>query len=476
MWNTEVILLFAAVFFVAFIIVRANHIKVFFRRLKYLFYSPDYYEARMVRDILIRKSVFFKSLSEKGKNHMIKKSIHFMMSKRFIPMEGIELTDEMIAEISGAAAQLTFGLKNSSFSHFHTIKIFPETFYSKLIDNHLKGGASVSGVLYFSWEDFQLGYADHDDRINLGLHEMAHALRLQLRSGSDFDEWFAGHSDHWIKVAMPEFKKMREGNPSFLRDYASTNMEEFFSVCVEHFFEVPHEFKANLPDIYNHMSYLLRLDPTNKNNDYRLDENLIKKIVHEKEIASRQATYEPPYIDQSWHWSFNLIIGGFFIALPIIIVTLPSVIIDLSSLLFIAGIILFLATKLKEYFKEWGITLYRHLVLFALAGVALPLIASLLVINRTLSENRVSYIFPITGYRIREMGPRKSEFTFLLNGGAFDSKPAVRKLINTGSDEYLSKARYMILTTSTGALGFTNIEKRHLVIDNDTVMVSNPNY
>ena len=448
---------------------------LFFRRLKYLFYSPGYYEARLVREILARDSVFFKSLSEDGRNRMIKKSLRFMMTKRFIGMEGLEVSDEMIASISGTAAQLTFGLKKSGFTHFHTIKIFPTTFYSRMFDRDLKGGASVNGVLFFSWEDFKEGFAHSNDRYNLGLHEMAHALRVELRFGYDFDQWFADYTGEWVKVALPEFKKMRDGKTSFLREYAATNMEEFFSVCVEHFFEVPDEFKANLPDIYNHLCYLLKIDPSNSKNDYRLEPDFIAKINFDKSNKPIPLNFKKTYDYDSWHWSFNLIIFGLFMALPVIIIYLPRVIIHPYSLLFMCLLITYAISKFRSWFRSKGILLYRHLVMFAIFGVSLPAISFFLLTNRFINEELQTYDYMITGYRLRSIG-EKTEFVFRLSGDAYDNHKEIRRFVNAGQDDYYRKARILRITTSKGVFGFRNVESRQLIIVNDTLVMPDPQF
>ena len=205
-------------------------------------------------DIILTGSIlenfnpFYKKLSPAGKERFIKKCFSFLFNKEFIGCEGLEVTDEMRACIAGTAAQISFGLKNSSFSYYHTIKIFPESFYSRQLDQYLKGGASTNGVLYFSWKDFKEGYSDPTDKYNLGLHEMAHSLRLQLKYSYDFDSRFADYSDRWESIALPEFEKMNQEHISFLRDYGKVNREEFFAVCVEHFFEAPENFRISLPD------------------------------------------------------------------------------------------------------------------------------------------------------------------------------------------------------------------------------------
>ena len=64
---------------------------------------------------------------------------------------------------------------------------------------------------------------------------------------------------------------MQAGEKSFLRSYGGRNEQEFFAVCVEHFFEVPENFKQKLPDIFFHLCILLNQDPLQKTKDYVLE-------------------------------------------------------------------------------------------------------------------------------------------------------------------------------------------------------------
>ena len=231
-----------------------------------------------IATVLEKQSRYFNSLSDSGKEKFIKRCILFADSRSFIGMHGMVITDDVKLKLAVAAVQITFGFKNFSFSHYHTFKIFPNEFYSRMHNGYLKGGTSTGGIMYFSWQDFIEGYANSSDRYNLGLHEMAHALRLQLLHGSDFDERFANYADNWEEIARPEFEAMRQKEGSFLRSYAAVNIEEFFAVCVEHFFEVPHEFHQNLPDIYNHLCFLLNQDPERGVDDYRLSPQFIQDV------------------------------------------------------------------------------------------------------------------------------------------------------------------------------------------------------
>lgn len=232
-------------------------------------------EFREIGAKLEKHNSFYRSLSEEGKVRMIEKCFEFIYSKSLEGREGLEVTEEMHVAIAGTAAQISFGLNTSGFNRYKTIRIFPESFYSKIHDRYLKGGASTSGVLFLSWKDFMQGFADEKDKYNLGLHEMAHALRIQLKYGSQFDQRFANYMDCWEEIAQQEFNRLQNGESSFLRPYAATNMEEFFAVCVEHFFEAAEDFQKQLPDIFNHLCFLLNLNPLNKSNDFRLEQDFL---------------------------------------------------------------------------------------------------------------------------------------------------------------------------------------------------------
>ena len=69
--------------------------------------------------------------------------------------------------------------------------------------------------------------------------------------------------------------KINKG-PQFLRDYAKSNIHEFWAVCVEHFFEAPVQFKEQLPELYIAMCNVLNQDMAQRIFDY--SESKKKKI------------------------------------------------------------------------------------------------------------------------------------------------------------------------------------------------------
>ncbi len=120
-----------------------------------------------------------------------------------------------------------------------------------------KGETNMGGFMCFSWNDFLRGNQTPNDKINLGLHEFGHALRFSGIQGNATDYFFDNYFKRWLACASREYSKMRKGYASILRKYGAVNINEFFSVVVETFFEKPQEFKTNLPELYHHTSILL---------------------------------------------------------------------------------------------------------------------------------------------------------------------------------------------------------------------------
>ena len=101
-----------------------------------------------------------------------------------------------------------------------------------------------------------------DDGRNLGLHEMAHALRLENRiANEEYDFLDAALLKEWEERAAHTMAEIREGREDFFRDYGATDNEEFFSVAVENFFERPELFSEKHPKTYATLCQLLNQNP-----------------------------------------------------------------------------------------------------------------------------------------------------------------------------------------------------------------------
>ncbi len=220
--------------------------------------------------LLEEKNTFYRALSIHGRAKFVNRIFRFNKEVPYRGMNGLEVTDEMKFLVASAAVQLTYGLKFFLLENLEGIKIYPSIFYSKLYKNNLRGLMPAEGCMLLSWEHVERGFFIPDDRYNLALHEMAHALKLGLKYAYNFDIDFYSFMEKWTELGSAELTRMQQSRNNFLRDYASTNMEEFFAVSVEHFFEAPYQFQRNLPELYDHLCKMLNLNPLNKRGDYKL--------------------------------------------------------------------------------------------------------------------------------------------------------------------------------------------------------------
>lgn len=218
--------------------------------------------------ILMKRISFYKKLSDNGKAKFVHRLCKLLLIKKFVSGNKLVLTEEIKITVCASLVQLTFGLSKYEMDNIKGFRVYPTIFYSTFLKAYLKGSAPPEGLVSLSWKDLEHGFLIDNDRFNLGLHEVAHALKLSLKHAYNFDKKYAAYVEEWEKYGHVEFYKMKRGNESFLRKYGGVNEHEFFAVCVEHFFEVPEQFQERLPKIYYHLCILLNLNPLNERSDY----------------------------------------------------------------------------------------------------------------------------------------------------------------------------------------------------------------
>lgn len=215
------------------------------------------------REVLKKYFLYYSHLEESKKRKFEQRVNRFIASKRFIPRQMPEVTTEMKVLIAAAATQLTFGLPQVYLRHFDKIVVYPDTYYSQINKKYHKGEVNPAyGIIVLSWKSFVQGYASGEDMKNLGIHEMAHALRLENLILNGENHFFDPKILRlWDQLAEGEMQSFKHNQNHFLRKYAFENHDEFFAVAVEVFFENPEGFHDNLPDLYYTLAALLNQDP-----------------------------------------------------------------------------------------------------------------------------------------------------------------------------------------------------------------------
>lgn len=402
---------------------------------------------------LQESSPYFRNLSHDGKAKFVHRVKHILNTKEFEGRDGLQLTEKMVVLISGAIVQVTFGLDRFDLSHFTTIRLFPEAFYFRLYEKYLKGGTSKSGVILLSWKDFEEGYADEHDKYNLGLHEVAHALKLNVTEGDKFDLKFASYLDTWEEIGMQEFSRMREVGEGFLRDYAGGNMHEFFAVCVEHFFEASEDFKKRLPDIYNHLCVLLNQEPSNTENDYQLPDDFARSVNKNRARIPVPEKIVLSYNYVATHWSFSLTALGIIILWPVAFYLSSQTIITQSEFYLLAGMFIAIGIEQWFWFSEKVVMSRKFFPVYLIGGFSPAMMCIFLFINLNIpistTENTytIGHIVPNGNY----------ESIIILSHNELQEKPYLRTFENSELFKNSFEPKHVDYKFSNGILGYKSV-------------------
>jgi len=206
---------------------------------------------------------FYRKLSFRKKHRFENKVKQFLNSFEYRLRDGMVLTPEVKAVLGGGAIRITFYLPDECFDYYNTIVLYPESYYSRISDRYHKGEVNPGAhAIVLSWSGIKKGLDPHDDGRNLLIHEYAHALYFEHKLMNHEYEIFNTEAfRRFTEQEEMEIKKLKSGEPHFLRKYAGTNEEEFFAVAVESFFERSAAFKKELPELYGTLVLLLRQDP-----------------------------------------------------------------------------------------------------------------------------------------------------------------------------------------------------------------------
>lgn len=216
---------------------------------------------REYKEVLATKFAYYQKLNDKDKLLFERRVQKFINMKQFIPRQGLKITPEVIALIAGSAIQITFGYPGIYFKHFSRILIYSDQYYSSITKKYHNGEVNTGGIIVLSWKNFVSGYLDPTDGRNLGLHEMAHALRIEndIRN-NEYDFINPDLFKTFDEEARKEIAKIKMGQKTIFREYGITNNQEFFAVAVECFFEKPKDFVKSAPKLYYIMALILKQD------------------------------------------------------------------------------------------------------------------------------------------------------------------------------------------------------------------------
>lgn len=188
-----------------------------------------------------------------------------------------EVTEEMRLVIAAQAGLLVVNHPPPWYPELVSILVYPGAFTAPArdyLDDAVEvvemeeriGESSAAGTVVLAWDAVLRGGTNHEDGLNLVLHEFAHQLD-QLNGDADGAPILDHAHDYesWSRVFHAAYGRHVEESAreeaSVIDDYGAEDPAEFFAVATETFFERPHELHDEYPELFLEMAKYYRLDP-----------------------------------------------------------------------------------------------------------------------------------------------------------------------------------------------------------------------
>jgi hypothetical protein len=201
-----------------------------------------------------------------------------MEEKTFEACGGLpEVTEEMRLVITAQAGLLAVNRPPPWYPELVSILVYPGAFtapVTDLLDDTIEivdteerlGESSAAGTVVLAWDAVLRGGSNHEDGLNLVMHEFAHQLD-QLNGDADGAPILDHARDYesWSRVFHAAYgrhvEESEQDQTTVLDDYGAEDPAEFFAVATETFFERPRELHDEYPELFLELAKFYRLDP-----------------------------------------------------------------------------------------------------------------------------------------------------------------------------------------------------------------------
>ncbi len=195
---------------------------------------------------------FYQKLHKKEQKFFEHRIHCFLENTKIHGRDGFVVDEEVMVTIAMIAVMLTFGMRNYLLEYLQTILIYPTAYFSVMNQTQHKGEYNPRlKTLVLSWEDFVYGNQVDDDAVNLGIHELTHAIHYNSIKNNDISsELFYDTFLELEQYLGDEALREKLNSSNVLRDYAFTDKFEFVAVLIEVFIESPEKLKGDFPNVY----------------------------------------------------------------------------------------------------------------------------------------------------------------------------------------------------------------------------------
>jgi MtfA peptidase len=201
----------------------------------------------------------------------------FLHEKRFVGVQGLQLTDGMYLIIAAQACLPVLCLGMGCLSGWNDIIVYPGAFRVCRDEIDMAGvvhhqeralvGESWSrGPLILSWEDVERDSLGEQPARNVVIHEIAHKLDMLNGPADGFPplhyrmpitEWTSALSAAYESLVQ----RVEHHHRSCIDPYAATSPAEFFAVISEYFFCEPEVLSVHFAAVYHQLELYYRQNP-----------------------------------------------------------------------------------------------------------------------------------------------------------------------------------------------------------------------
>jgi len=223
------------------------------------------------QDILERYVVFYRGLTEEEKRRFETEIQIFLHETRITGIQ-TELDDETIVLAAASAEIPVFSFPEWEYENLGEILIYPSAFTKDFRTKGdgrtvlgMVGTGIMNGIMILSQDALIAGFANPNDKKNVGIHEFAHLLDSADGSYDGIPQIFLENQylEPWLNAMHKEIERIHAGK-SEMNPYGGTNKVEFFAVATEYFFEQPHVMQRNNPVLYDLMTKIFQQDTRNQ--------------------------------------------------------------------------------------------------------------------------------------------------------------------------------------------------------------------
>ena len=207
---------------------------------------------------LLARVSFYRNLTADERVLFEKRVLLFLHSTAIEGGVAVTVTDEDKLLVAASAIIPVWSFPKWHYFNLKAVYLLPAAFDTNFICGGpqaritgMVGTGAMAGKLALSKPHLHLGFANHKDKENVGIHEFVHLIDMADGQSDGFPEKLKPYAFAlpWFEFVQQKIAEI-DANKSNIRDYGATNPAEFFSVASEYFFERPRLLERKHPKLY----------------------------------------------------------------------------------------------------------------------------------------------------------------------------------------------------------------------------------